>query len=602
MTPTAPTASPLTAPPAFAAICLPAFALQLLVRAQPEADRAAYAAGPTATVDIDKPEGRILAVDAAARAAGVLPGMRFGAALALAPTLRAGCVGDAEIQGAIEALRVLLRRFSPRVEAASEPPGLFWLDAAGLALLWPSASAWARATLQALQGEGWMASLALAPTRFGAAALAQMLALQPAASTAGPLCIARTAADERRVLREVPIATLDLAPKVRDALLKIGIDRLGALLDLPADGVRRRFGAEALQLWRMAAGDWRPALRPDPELVPIAGQRALDDEVDSTSAVLFLVKQGLPQLLQALQARHERLARLQVTLSLAPVWRGHAEAPVLADPRCARRLRRGDAGRLQAGGPSAAGAAGDGQAGREGQAGAGEGGVGARTGGAAVGGVDGDPAAERLCLEVVPAEPTLDEAVILDLLRLRLERLALPAAVIAVGLDAAGAPARHDQLGLGLHACRRDLRAAALAIARVRAELGDDNVLQPALGDGHLPEVRAAWCSARAVTAPQPRPARPEAEGERCLVRRLRHHALPLPPQPRHVRDDGWLVRGLDHGAVVRSVGPFVLDGGWWQDQPPQREYQLAELGHGEVLWIYFDRTSRRWMLQGAVE
>jgi protein ImuB len=67
------------------------------------------------------------------------------------------------------------------------------------------------------------------------------------------------------------------------------------------------------------------------------------------------------------------------------------------------------------------------------------------------------------------------------------------------------------------------------------------------------------------------------------------------------VRDDGWLLRGLDHGAVTKLVGPYIVSGGWWASEV-HREYHFAETRSGECLWVYFDRKRRRWYLHGVVE
>jgi protein ImuB len=85
------------------------------------------------------------------------------------------------------------------------------------------------------------------------------------------------------------------------------------------------------------------------------------------------------------------------------------------------------------------------------------------------------------------------------------------------------------------------------------------------------------------------------------LVRRLYDRPLALPPRSHHLRDDGWLISSLPHGAVTRLVGPFVISGGWWR-RPVHREYHFAETGRGDLLWVYFDRERRRWFLQGHVE
>ena len=48
------------------------------------------------------------------------------------------------------------------------------------------------------------------------------------------------------------------------------------------------------------------------------------------------------------------------------------------------------------------------------------------------------------------------------------------------------------------------------------------------------------------------------------------HPAVPLPPRPRH-EPDGWMLRGLKQGPVVRVLGPYVVSGGWWNRAGPPR-------------------------------
>jgi len=69
------------------------------------------------------------------------------------------------------------------------------------------------------------------------------------------------------------------------------------------------------------------------------------------------------------------------------------------------------------------------------------------------------------------------------------------------------------------------------------------------------------------------------------------------------VRDDGWVLAGLEHGAVTRVVGPYVVSGGWWAGAGEvHREYHFAETRRGDCLWLYYDRARRRWFQHGAVE
>lgn len=196
-----------------------------------------------------------------------------------------------------------------------------------------------------------------------------------------------------------------------------------------------------------------------------------------------------------------------------------------------------------------------------------------------------------------PAAPTLDAAQLVELIRLRLEAVRkLPDGVDEVVLAAQGVPATPEQLRLLAERPRRDLAAANRALARLRAALGDGAVTRARLREGHLPEGSFSWDAIERLPAPRVR----EVDTSR-LIRRIYSPPVPLPPRPRH-EPDGWMPRGLEQGPVVRVLGPYVVSGGWWNRAAVHREYHYAETQKGELLWVYYDRTRRRWYLHGRVE
>lgn len=194
-----------------------------------------------------------------------------------------------------------------------------------------------------------------------------------------------------------------------------------------------------------------------------------------------------------------------------------------------------------------------------------------------------------------PAAPTLDLPRILDLLRLRLEAEGLAAPAIELALTAVGVPATEEQLRMFAERPKRDLEAGSRALARLRAEFGDGAVVRAALREGHLPEASFAWAPIDKLSPPNPK----DAPGL-VRVRRFFPKAIPLPPRSRR-EPDGWMVRGLEHGRVVTSAGPYLVSGGWWAREV-RRDYQFVQTEKGDVLWIYYDRRRRRWFLQGKVE
>lgn len=209
------------------------------------------------------------------------------------------------------------------------------------------------------------------------------------------------------------------------------------------------------------------------------------------------------------------------------------------------------------------------------------------------------------CLE--PAGPTLDVVQLVDLIRLRLDALSLPAGIEEVLLEAEGIRADVDQLTLFRTRRRRDLEAADRALARLRATFGADAVVCPVVRPAHLPEARFGWQPLRKVRFPRPSPL---ADQDReCdtqprdplpLVRRLLPRPLPLPDPPRH-EPEAWPNLDPRQGAMVRMHGPFRISGGWWV-KTVERDYYYVETQRGDVLWVFYDRPRRRWFLHGFVD
>jgi len=506
-----------------ACLDLPAFPLQLVWRQEP-----AWRASPVVVIDSDRPQGEVLWACERARAEGVLVGQRYAHALSLCGGLRARVVPSEQIAEAITELRTALHRFSPGVEPGE--PGTFWLDGEGLERVFPEVrgpsvggphgSAWGMAIAQVLGELGYCGAVVVGFSRFATYAIARATRLG--------VTVLRSDADERAMASQVPLARLDVEPRLREALGRLGVTRVGEMVRLPAGGILERFGRDAHRLYQLAAGErWDP-------LVPVAPPEApderilLDDDEDDVERLVFASKAPIDRLLERLAARGHALTALHLELSLK-----HAVGQISVRADC-----------------------------------------------------------------IKPAAPSLDGRVLLRLVHLRLTGMPPVAPVNAVRVWAEDVAATREQLALFAHKPRRDLRAADEAIARVRAELGDDAVVCAVLRDGHLPEASFGWERLVHIAAARP-PA--DRHAVRPLVRRVFTRPQQLPSQTRMGRDDGWLLSGLEHGAVVRILGPYVVSGGWWTHEL-HREYHFAELRRGDCMWVYFDRNRRRWFWQGAVE
>ena len=285
-----------------ACVDVAAFPLQLLLRDHPD-----WKDHPVAVVDRDKAQGTILWVNSRARATGILPGMRYGAGLALSRHLRADIVSRSAIDKAVAGLVPLLRRFAAEVEPSRDEPGVFWLGASGLSLLHPRLEQWAGLIHDALAGAGLHNTVAVGFSRFGSYA---------AARTCDRIVIFGTPEEEYEHVRGVRLDRLDFAPKVRDLLARLGIHTLGGFLDLPAAQVHSRLGREAHRLHRLAAGDlWSP-LHPEMPSEPITARVFLDYPESDHRRLVSLTEDLLEPLLDALEQRHKVMTALLLHLRL----------------------------------------------------------------------------------------------------------------------------------------------------------------------------------------------------------------------------------------------------------------------------------------------
>jgi protein ImuB len=195
-----------------------------------------------------------------------------------------------------------------------------------------------------------------------------------------------------------------------------------------------------------------------------------------------------------------------------------------------------------------------------------------------------------------PARPNLQESLILDLVRIKLEAFPLPSSVEEMHLRVHGSSVDPEQLRLFWETSGRDLSAGERALARLRTEFGEESVVRPRLMEGHLPEACFAWEPLEHLRPPKPRP----KAGHWNMIRRVYSRPLCLGMRPRH-EPDGWLVKDLRSGPVTRIWGPYVISGGWWRKEV-HRSYYFLETLRGDIFWVYYDASRKRWFLQGRVE
>jgi protein ImuB len=196
------------------------------------------------------------------------------------------------------------------------------------------------------------------------------------------------------------------------------------------------------------------------------------------------------------------------------------------------------------------------------------------------------------------AAPGLDAARFTTLFIARLERLTLPAAVIALSVEAepgeALVPAR-----TGLFGDEPDTEAGLHLVERLRARLGREAVQGLAVRDDHRPE--AAWAVREPGLKSWPATASRVDAAATAMTRAARPHWLLDPP--RRLRSRGG--RPWHEGELVLERGPERIETGWWDGQGIARDYWVARTPAGARLWVFRERPDSadarpQWFLHGV--
>jgi protein ImuB len=306
--------------PRLLALWLPGLPLQRLARGREAAvDR------PVAVVD----EWRVLACDAAARAAGVRPGETLAEALAACGRLLPVAHAPAADLAALRALAEALLAVAPAVEVVG--PDALLLDASAAHLLRgaePEPELRLLARARALAGDlGFTVRAAVACGRGPALALARY----GAGGASGAEVVRVPPGAEAAALAALPLEALGLGPAVVGKLRSVGVDGVGALARLPPEGLALRFGTAGAAAARLARGDdptplvpYLPATLPEEAI-------ELDGPADGAEPVLFVLKRLADRVAARLGGRGLGASRLTVTLKLDPRGEERLSIP-LAQP------------------------------------------------------------------------------------------------------------------------------------------------------------------------------------------------------------------------------------------------------------------------------
>ncbi len=508
------------------------------------------AAQPLALMDVHG----IVHANAAARALGIVPGLKRATALALAPQLTLGQADAARDAQALNAVVHAALAFTPsvtiqsaRAASASRPdsPDTVLLEVQASLRHFGGPERRLGALLQrlrvALAPLGHAVQVASAPTPLGAALLAR-------------LPFARSTARHERHCPDLPSlrTTLDAAPvwllgpgrEHWEALQGMGLRTLGDLLRLPRSGVARRFGADLLGELDRARGE-----RPDPR-EPIALPATFETRLelfaraDTTEQVLHGAALLLARMVAWLTAQHAHVRRFTLVMQHEPRWRKDDRTPT------------------------------------------------------------------ETTLVLALTEPSRDPAHLQVLLRERLAQLQLPAPSIELRLQVDDM-ARRAPLNEELFPTAGSEREGLLRlIERLQARLGPGQVQRLVQRHDHRPERASEGIAATAVL-PGGRVAAASGMHAAAKASPTTGTAMHAPMRPIWLLAEHQPLRErqnlpwLDGRALQLLSGPERIETGWWDAALAERDYFIAQAAEGALVWVYRTRLPLPgtlvcgWFLQG---
>jgi len=244
------------------------------------------------------------------------------------PTLTAVPEDQAADARLLDAIADGCQRYTPLI--AVDPPDGVLLDIGGCAHLFGGEAN--------LRGD-----LLARMTRFGFSARAAIAATIGAASAAARFGDATADANrgERERLAPLPLAALRLPHETVAALARVGLKRIGDILDLPRAPLAARFGADLLRQLDRALGREDEPLTPRLPVARYVAEKSFPEPIAREEDVLASVERLAARLKTALAARGEGARRLELALfrtdgAVKRIAAGTSRP--LRDPRAIRAL------------------------------------------------------------------------------------------------------------------------------------------------------------------------------------------------------------------------------------------------------------------------
>jgi protein ImuB len=516
-------------------------------------ERAPHASAPLVTAVTAAGVRRVTAVDRAAEAGGIAPGMTLADARALEPTLAVVEAAPAADAAALARLADWCVRYTPWVALdpadACGGAGL-WLDIAGCAHLFGGEAALLDDLTERLHGLGFGAQAGLADTAGAAWAWARFSA------RAGPDAILAPGA-QGEAIAWLPVAALRLGAADVAMLDSLGLRTIGDLARLPRPAVAARFGDAVLRRLDQALGLVAEPIAPRRLPAPFRAALAFAEPILTHDSIVAATQRLIRDLCGQLASRESGARRLTL---IAYRSDGTTAAVALGASQPTR-----EPAHLM------------------------------RLFGETLGRIDPGFGLDAMTLEAAAA-PLGPQA----------NALTLPPPADA---DARWMPGSSDATPAALndaarcnepHACRIPAPDLTQLFDVLGLRLGHECVMRLAARASHVPERAVARVAPAAPPLEpnwpirQPRPLRLLKRPEPIAV------TAPVPDAP----PLQFVWRRIAH-RVRHADGPERIAGEWWRDDAPLRDYYRIEDMSGRRFWVYregLDRPGRpaRWFLHGV--
>lgn len=288
---------------------------------------------------------RLAHVDGEAVRLGLQPGLGLADARARVPGLDVRAADPEADAAFLDRLCDWVQRYTPlagrRIGTSSIDPEFPYpedftlvLDIAGCAHLFGGEEALAADMARRLERQGLMVTIGIASTIGAAHALA-------AFGRGGRL----QAGEERRALAGLPVAALRLDASTVDALVRVGLKRIGDLIDGPRAPLTARFGRAPLIQLDRALGLAEETFSPRLPVAPYCAERRFFEPISRQEDVRAVALSLIGTLAERLEAAGEGALRLRLSLwrvdgALAHIEAGLSrpsrEAGVMQDILCRR--------------------------------------------------------------------------------------------------------------------------------------------------------------------------------------------------------------------------------------------------------------------------